>query len=65
MKLILLAMSLSLLSGCGKFQRVWTSFTGDLQYKCSKTGVTYVQSDSGIALLVDKDMKPILCTGNE
>lgn len=50
-----------LLSGCGKVQRVFTHWTGDLTYKCSKSGVEYVQSDSGIALHVDQDGKVIPC----
>lgn len=50
-----------LLTGCGKCQRVYTHYTGDFTYRCAKSGVEYVQSDSGVALLVDKDGKPIVC----
>jgi len=50
-----------LLSGCGRCQRTYTHFTGDFTYKCSRSGVEYVQSDSGIALHVDREGKPIVC----
>jgi len=59
MKLALLFM-VTFLSGCGGCQRDWTHFTGDLTEKCHK-GVIYVQSDSGLALLVDADGLPITC----
>ena len=38
-----------LLSGCGAFERMFVGITGEMTYKCSKHGVEYVQSDSGIA----------------
>lgn len=50
-----------LLVGCGTMERACTGFTGNFTYKCSKSGVEYVQSDSGISLHVDKDGKPIGC----
>jgi hypothetical protein len=50
-----------LLTGCGQLQRVATNITGDLTYKCSKSGVEYVQSDSGIAVHVDRCGKPVSC----
>lgn len=50
-----------LLSGCGAMSREITKITGGLTYKCSKSGVEYVQSDSGLALHVDKDGKVIPC----
>ena len=53
--------SIFLLTGCGQCQRVYTNWTGDLTYKCSKSGVEYVQSDSGITLHVDREGKPIQC----
>lgn len=56
-------LSLLLLTGCGQCQRVYTNFTGDLTYKCSKSGVEYVQSDSGLTLHVDRDGRPIPCKG--
>jgi len=55
-----LLISFFLLQGCGGCQRKWTNFTGDLTEKCHK-GITYVQSDSGIALLVDADGLPVTC----
>lgn len=58
---VLLAMSIVLLSGCGKWERVITGWTGDLTTKCSPQGVEYLQSDSGLALSVDRDGKPIRC----
>lgn len=50
-----------LLVGCGGLQRSCTHLTGDLTYKCSQSGVEYVQSDSGLAIHLDKDGKPIGC----
>lgn len=41
------------LSGCGAMERLFTNITGELSYKCSKTGVEYVQSDSGLAPLYE------------
>lgn len=51
----------TLLTGCGSMQRSCTGFTGNLTYKCSKVNTEYVQSDSGIALLVDKHGNPVEC----
>lgn len=51
-------------AGCGKFEREITNWTGTLTYKCAKSGVEYVQSDSGLAVHVDKDGKPVSCGGN-
>lgn len=48
------------LSGCGAVQRTWTGLTNELTRKC-ESGVTYLQSDSGIALLVDREGKPVPC----
>lgn len=50
-----------LLVGCGSFQRACTTYTGELSYKCSKSGVEYTQSDSGLALHVNIDGMPIAC----
>lgn len=47
--------------GCGAMERGYTSMTGGFTYKCSKSGVEYVQSDSGIAVHVDRDGKPVRC----
>lgn len=58
MKLLLLVF---LLSGCGKFQRAWTSYTGGLTEKCSSVGTVYVQSDSGLAPLLGRDGLPVPC----
>lgn len=41
--------------------RTMTRWTGSLTYKCSKNGVEYVQSDSGLALSVNVDGTPIKC----
>lgn len=48
------------LLGCGGCQREFTNFTGNLTEKCHK-GIVYVQSDSGIALLVTHEGKPVVC----
>ena len=50
-----------LLTGCGAMARECTSFTGELTYKCSKAGTEYVQSDSGIAILLDKNGNVVSC----
>lgn len=60
MRYILILLCL-LLSGCGGLQRMYTHWTGDLTYKCARGGVEYVQSDSGLALLVDQAGKPVMC----
>lgn len=52
---------LVLFTGCGSIQRACSGFTGELMYRCSKSGVEYVQSDSGVAAHVDKDGKPVVC----
>lgn len=51
----LLIVTFLLLIGCGKFERLWTHYTGDLTYKCAKTGIEYVQSDSGLSVLYDNN----------
>lgn len=53
------------LSGCGKLSRTWTGWTGGLTYKCAQTGVMYVQSDSGLALLVAPSGATVSCDPNE
>lgn len=60
MKLALVLVSLAL-TGCGKWERTITAWTGDLTLKCSPHGVEYLQSDSGLALSVDQSGKPVLC----
>ena len=50
-----------LLSGCGRLQRLYTHWTGDFTVKCASTGVAYVQSDSGLAPLLDKEGKTVPC----
>lgn len=49
------------LSSCGATERMITNVTGELTYKCAKTGVLYAQADSGLAVLVDKHGKPVEC----
>lgn len=56
----LIAISL-LLTSCGTIERSITGLTGGLTYKCSMSGVEYVQSDSGIAVHVNLDGKPVGC----
>ena len=50
-----------LLASCGQLQRDITRLTGEFTYKCSRSGVEYVQSDSGIAVHVNRDGKPVTC----
>jgi len=51
MKLIF---ALLLLTGCGWLERLTTHYTGSLTYKCSKHGIEYVQSDSGLAVSYER-----------
>ena len=57
----LIILSCMLLVGCGTCQRRLTGWTGGLTYKCSKSGVEYVQSDSGIAVHLNRDGSPVTC----
>lgn len=50
-----------LFSGCGAAERFITGVTGSLTYKCSKHGVEYIQSDSGLSVSLDRDGKPVKC----
>lgn len=61
MKLIFGLFFLMALSGCGAIERATTKFTGNLTYKCSKHGVEYVQSDSGLAVSVGTNGQPVPC----
>lgn len=61
MRIILVLAAALTLTACGKFERVWTHWTGDLTYKCSRHGVEYVQSDSGLALSVDTSGQVVKC----
>lgn len=61
MRVILIIGLLSLTTGCGYVQRLWTHITGLTTVKCSHNGVTYLQSDSGLALLVDREGRPVPC----
>lgn len=56
-----LLVCLMFVTGCGQCQRVYTGVTGGFTYKCSDSGVEYVQSDSGIAVHVGKDGLPVVC----
>lgn len=60
-KYITLTILSLLLTGCGKFSRIYTHYTGEFTYKCSKSGTEYVQSDSGLAIHIDSKGKPIKC----
>lgn len=62
MRILLLLALVGAAAGCGQVQRVWTNLTGSLTYKCAQTGVLYVQSDSGLAALLDRDGKTVACT---
>jgi hypothetical protein len=60
MKIVLL-LFVVMLSSCGGLSRFYTRWTGNLTYKCSKAGVEYVQADSGLAVHLDVNGKPIAC----
>lgn len=53
-----------LLTGCNSLARFTTTMTGDLTYICAKTGILYAQSDSGLAVLLDKLGNVVLCGSN-
>lgn len=61
MRFFLLGIILTGLTGCGAVERASTSWTGKLTYKCSKVGTMYVQSDSGLAPLYDKQGRVVPC----
>jgi hypothetical protein len=56
-------LDLFLLTGCGQCRRTFTNITGELTYRCSESGVEYIQSDSGLALHVHQDGRPVPCKG--
>lgn len=58
MKYLLL---LLVLTGCGKISRIFTGITGEFTYRCSKEGVEYIQSDSGIAVSYNKKGTIVRC----
>lgn len=58
---IIFLVSCLLLPGCGYISRLYTHWTGDLSYKCAKTGIEYVQSDSGLAMLIDQNGSIVKC----
>jgi uncharacterized protein YcfL len=58
---ILFILSLFLLVGCGAIDRTVTNWTGTLTYKCSKHGVEYVQSDSGLTVSYNRDGSVVAC----
>lgn len=57
----LLLLSSVMLAGCGSCQRIYTSLSGEVTFKCVE-GVKYIQSDSGLTLLVNKQGLPVECT---
>ena len=61
MKYLVIPLGIVVLSGCGAVQRATTAWFGKFTYKCSKSGVEYVQSDSGIAVHLDQAGKPVIC----
>jgi len=61
MKTLITVLGVILMTGCGGFSRMITSITGEFTYRCSKSGVEYIQSDSGIALHVHKNGTPVSC----
>lgn len=61
MRLLFLVAAALVVIGCGKISREITSWTGDLTYKCAKTNILYVQSDSGLSVLLDSTGKTVGC----
>lgn len=59
-KMVLLVVMLSMLSGCGKLDRWVSGITGDASEVCV-SGVTYLQFTSGAALKVDRSGNPVAC----
>lgn len=56
---ILVAMMVSM-SGCGKFDRLFSSVTGQPSKVCVD-GVSYLQFTSGATVQVDQTGKPVVC----
>lgn len=50
------------LVGCGAVQKIGASFTADLFYRCSKSGVEYVLTEDDLELHVKPDGTPVTCT---
>lgn len=61
MKGIVIVSTSLLFFSCGALQRTYTHYTGELTYKCSKHGVLYIQSDSGLAPAYDINGKLVEC----
>ena len=60
MKLIIAGFLFLTITNCGRLQRTYTAYTGEMTEKCHR-GVTVIQSDSGIAILLGIDGKTVAC----
>ena len=60
MKQFIILTVLLLMTGCGAWERSYTKFTGKPTFKCV-AGVSYLQSDSGITVQLDREGKPVAC----
>lgn len=60
MRLLLLMIVITTITGCGWLDRAATTFTGNASMVCMD-GVTYYQFTSGATVAVDRDGKPKKC----
>lgn len=60
MKMIIVAMSIVMLSGCGRIDRWWAGTTGGAVETCER-GVVYYQFTSGAAPAYTADGKLVPC----
>ena len=60
MKYVILLVMVTLLSGCGQFDRVKAKVTGNASKVCVD-GVSYLQFTSGATVQVDPNGKPVAC----
>lgn len=62
MKRLIMILTLSFMFiGCGAIQRDISGLTGNLQYKCSKHGVEYVQTENELFVSLLPDGKIATC----
>lgn len=60
MKLLILLIAATFLSGCGNLKRLWTGITGEASEFCYK-GVSYLQFPSGASVQYDREGKIVNC----
>lgn len=61
MKIVLIALSLLMLSGCGYLDRASAYIKGYTIICVKETGVSYVVFNTGAAVLLNKQGQPVAC----